>query len=237
MEKMEQRKNNPPQPENRLERRTYTVEMRVAKEGEGDTVRSVTGYAPRFNSPSEVMYLSPDERFVEYFEQNAFRSALPKSDPRALRDHIPHLILGRQSANTLNVWEDSTGLGFRFELPNTTYANDLAVSMERGDVRETSFAFTLKEDSDKWSRRADGIWERRIPADAVERIYDISVVTYPAYPDSEAQLNSQNLTVAYRSLQTATQKEDPPLPAEASAEEGQPNHRQRLLEALERAAK
>lgn len=230
----EQRKQNPSQPDG-LEKRTYTVEMRVATEGEGDTRRTVTGYAPRFNSPSEVMYLNPDERFVEYFEPYAFRSALPNSDPRALRDHISHFILGRQSANTLNVWEDATGLGFRFELPNTTYANDLAVSMERGDVRETSFAFTLKEKSDKWKKRDDGIWERRIPADAVERIYDISVVTYPAYPNSEA-----NLDVAMRSLEAA-QKEITPSPAEArSAKEGETdneNHRARLLEAIERAAK
>lgn len=221
----EQRKTNPPQPDG-LEKRTYTVEMRVASEGEGDPVRSVTGYAPRFNSPSEVMYLNDDERFVEYFEPNAFRSAIPKSDPRALRDHIPHFILGRQSAKTLNVWEDATGLGFRFELPNTTYANDLAVSMERGDVRETSFAFTLKEKSDKWKKREDGIWERRIPADAVERIYDISVVTYPAYPDSEA-----NLDVAKRSLENAKSEITP------HETEPEPDHRARLLEAIERAAK
>lgn len=193
----EQRKNNPPQPDG-LEKRTYTVEMRVATQSEGDPLRSVTGYAPRFNTPSEIMKLDDGERFIEYFEPNAFRSAIPHSDPRALRDHIPTYILGRASSNTLQFWEDANGLGFRFDLPNTTYANDLAVSMERGDVRETSFAFNIKEKSDKWSKRSDGIWERRIPADAVERIYDISVVTYPAYPDSQA-----NLDVAKRSLHEA----------------------------------
>jgi len=228
---MEQRKSNPPQPENKLERRTYTVEMRVATEGEGETRRTVTGYAPRFNSPSEVLGWG-ENRFVEYFEPNAFRAALPNSDPRALRDHIPNLILARQSANTLQLWEDGTGLGFRFDLPNTTYANDLAVSMERGDVRETSFAFTLKEDSDQWSKRADGIWERRIPADAVDKIYDISVVTYPAYPESDAQLNAnENLTVAFRSLEAAKEPNpQSPIP-------DPPNYRRRLLDAIERAAK
>ena len=225
----EQRKKNPPPPDG-LEKRTYTVEMRVASEGEGDPVRSVTGYAPRFNSPSEVMHLNADERFVEYFEPNAFRRALPNSDPRALRDHIPHFILGRQSAKTLKVWEDATGLGFRFELPNTTYANDLAVSMERGDVRETSFAFNIKKDSDKWAKRDDGIWERRIPADSVERIYDISVVTYPAYPDSEA-----NLDVAMRSLENA--KAAIPQTTDNQQPTTDNNHRARLLEAIERASK
>lgn len=208
---MEQRKSNPPQPDNKLERRTYTVEMRVATEGEGDKTRTVTGYAPRFNMPSEVMGWG-DDKFIEYFEPGAFRSALPTSDPRALRDHIPRLIMGRKSAKTLDLWEDQTGLGFRFSLPDTTYANDLAVSMERGDIRETSFAFTLKDKTDKWLKRSDGIWERRIPADAVEEIFDISVVTYPAYPDSEAQLNNQNLTVAFRSLENARSVEIPPEP-------------------------
>lgn len=237
MEKMDQRKSNPPQPETRIERRTYTVEMRIATEGEGDTTRTVTGYAPRFNSPSEILGWG-ENRFVEYFEPGAFRSALPKSDPRALRDHIPNLILGRQSAKTLSLWEDSTGLGFRFDLPDTTYANDLAVSMARGDVRETSFAFTLKEDSDKWSRRSDGIWERRIPADSVDQIYDISVVTYPAYPDSDAQLNQNtNLNVAFRNLDIAAQTETPPITDNQQPITEQPNHRARLLEALERGAK
>lgn len=208
---MEQR-NSPTPPENKVESRTYTVEMRVATDGEGDNRRTVTGYAPRFNSPSEILGWG-ENRFIEYFEPNAFRTAIPKSDPRALRDHIPNLILGRKSANTLELSEDATGLNFRFELPNTTYANDLAVSMERGDVRETSFAFTLKPDADKWSKRSDGIWERRIPADAVDQIYDISVVTYPAYPDSEAQLNTEkNLGVALRSLERASQQQQtPPL--------------------------
>lgn len=230
----EQRKNNPPQPENKVERRTYTVEMRVAAAGEsGDQTRTVTGYAPRFNTSSEVLGWG-EYRFVETFEPNAFRTALPKSDPRALRDHIPGQILGRQSANTLKVWEDATGLGFRFDLPDTTYANDLAVSMQRGDVRETSFAFTVRDEADIWAKRSDGIWERRIPADAVDEIYDISVVTYPAYPDSDAQLNSNsNLSVAFRSMDAAKATIETPEPDETPEN----SRRMRFLEALERTNK
>lgn len=225
---MEQRKNNPLQPENNLERRTYIVEMRVAPEGEGDQRRSVSGLAPKFNSPSEIMYLPDGERFVEYFDQYSFRQAIDKSDPRALRDHIPSMILGRKSSNTLQIRETDLGLTFNVDLPNTTYANDLAVSMERGDVRETSFAFTLKKDADKWSKRSDGIWERRIPADAVDQIFDISIVTYPAYPDSEAQLNAnENVTVAYRSLQNAQQLTKPQSQPE-------PTEQDRLLDLIQR---
>jgi phage head maturation protease len=44
----------------------------------------------------------------------------------------------------------------------------------------------------------------------VDKIFEISVVTYPAYPNSEAQLNSsENLTVAFRSLQNAKAEQKP----------------------------
>lgn len=216
----EQRKTNPPQPDT-LEKRVFTIEMRAAADGEaGDAKRTVTGYAAVFNSPSE------DMGFIEYIEPGAFREAIPKSDVRALFNHDPNYILARTASGTLQIEEDEKGLRYQFSIPETTFGNDFAVMLQRGDVSQSSFSFTVKDQTWEENRQADGTMQYTRRIKKVERLYDVSPVTYPAYPDTE---------VALRSI-SEMQKETPP-PAEASAKEGETDHRARLLEAIERAAK
>lgn len=214
----EQRKSNPPQPDG-LEKRVFTIEMRAAAEGEsGDAKRTVTGYAAVFNSPSE------DMGFIEYIEPGAFRDAIPKSDVRALFNHDPNYILARTASGTLQIEEDAKGLRYQFTIPETTFGNDFAVMLQRGDVSQSSFSFTVKEQ--EWETKKDeagnSTYTRRIKK--VDRLYDVSPVTYPAYHDTE---------VALRSLETA-QKETPPETDEPTTDNRQ---RARLLEAIERSAK
>ena len=64
-------------------------------------------------------------------------------------------------------------------MPETSYGKDLAVSMKRGDITQSSFAFTVADDS--WDTR-DGMDVRTI--NKVKRLFDVSPVTYPAYPDA-----------------------------------------------------
>lgn len=219
MEKMEQRKSNPPQPEG-LEKRVFTIEMRAAAEGEaGDERRTVSGYAAVFNSPSE------DMGFIEYIEPGAFREAIPKSDVRALFNHDPNLILARTASGTLKIAEDDKGLRYEFQIPATTFGNDFRVMLDRGDVSQSSFSFTVKDQSWEEKKRPDGSFQYTRRIKKVERLYDVSPVTYPAYPDTD---------VALRSLGEA-QKETPPTTEEET--QPQPNHRARLMEAIERASK
>lgn len=220
MEKMEQRKNNPPQPEG-LEKRVFTIEMRAAAEGEAaDERRTVSGYAAVFNSPSE------DIGFIEYIEPGAFREAIGKSDVRALFNHDPNLILARTASGTLKISEDDKGLRYEFQIPGTTFGNDFRIMLDRGDVSQSSFSFTVKEQ--EWETKKDTsgntIYTRRIKK--VDRLFDVSPVTYPAYPDTD---------VALRSLDQSKQSETPPTTEEET--QPQPNHRARLFEALERGAK
>lgn len=183
----EQRK-NPPQPE-RLEKRVFTIEMRAAAEGDaGDTKRTVTGYAAVFNSPSE------DMGFIEYIEPGAFREAIPKSDVRALFNHDPNYILARTASGTLQIEEDEKGLRYQFSIPDTSFGNDFAVMLQRGDVSQSSFSFTVKEQVWGENKRADGSTEYTRRIKKVERLYDVSPVTYPAYPDTEVALRSLNET-------------------------------------------
>lgn len=149
------------------------VEVREAEDGPV----KIAGYAALYNRESG------DMGFIEVIEPGAFANA-DISDVRALVNHEPDKILGRTSAGTLAVVADEKGLRYEVTLPDTTYANDLAESMRRGDINQSSFAFGGV--SDIWEERADGSYLRTIIE--VQRIYDVSPVTYPAYNDTTVAL-------------------------------------------------
>jgi len=102
--------------------------------------------------------------------------------------------LGRVSSGTLRISTDKRGLFYEVDLPNTTYANDLAELMKRGDVNQSSFAFLIEQD--KWEQR-DGVTYRII--EKVSRLLDVSPVSQPAYPDATSELK--------RDLETESKEE------------------------------
>lgn len=166
-----------------IEKRVYSaIEMRATKSDDGK--RSVSGYGAVFNKRSEILYDYWVGSFREIIHPDAFKDA-DMSDVRALRDHNPTQILGRTKANTLELSIDENGLAYRFDLPDTSYANDLWESMQRGDIDQSSFAFTVATDT--WGNDSDGIPVRTITK--IARVFDISPVTYSAYPDADSKVD------------------------------------------------
>jgi uncharacterized protein len=151
------------------------VELRKA-EGKPAVGR---GYAAKFNTLSEDF-----GGFKERIGQGFFDEALG-DDVRALFNHDPNLILGRSTNKTLRMGVDSTGLWYEWDDPGTSYSQDLLKSLERGDIDQSSFAFSIKED--RWDK-IDGLWVRTLLK--AGRLYDVSPVTYPAYRDTEASKRS-----------------------------------------------
>lgn len=178
-----EKQNQQPQIEG-LERRTFRAELRAEENPES---RRVSGYAAVFNSESEDL-----GGFTEVIEPGAFRDALLTSDVRALFNHNPSMILGRTSAGTLKLTEDERGLHYEFDAPNTTAGNDLLVSLRRGDVKESSFAFVVAKEDQDWEevRSANGERRFRRKIKKMKRVDDISPVTYPAYQETTAALRS-----------------------------------------------
>lgn len=151
----------------------FGVEVRA--ELDGDTLR---GHAAVFNQMAEV------PGHLERIAPGAFDAALAADDVRALFNHDPNKVLGRTSAGTLRLAADDVGLAFEVDLPDTSYARDLAALVARGDVTGGSFGFIPGKDS--WSRARDG---RQLRTHAsVKRLLDVSVVTYPAYDAAEVRL-------------------------------------------------
>ena len=161
-----------------LERRNFlNSEIRV----ENSESREVVGYASVFTDTEGNPALSENlGGFREKIDPNAFNSVLD-NDVRALFNHNPDLILGRTTSGTLSLSVDERGLKYNFTAPDTSYGRDLMVSLERGDVSQSSFGFIVEEDS--WDEDEDGMTIRTIKK--VGRLLDVSPVTYPAYPDAE----------------------------------------------------
>lgn len=178
-----------------------SVELRApAADGQKPKVR---GYAAMFGKRSENLG-SPDYQVFEIIEAGAFDDVLG-DDVRCLFNHNPDKVLARSKAGkgTLTIGVDATGLWYEFEPPATGCGTDLQESMKRGDVDQSSFAFTVTKDGQNWSeeRKGDGPVVAVRTIKKVARLYDVSPVTYPAYPDTSAVM---------RDLE-AFQREHPPV--------------------------
>ncbi len=168
-----------PQPKPELDatsvaRRTWPLEVEYRTDGDG---MHFSGYAAVFNSNSEPL------PFIESIAPGAFTHTLNnhKRDVRMFLNHNSDMILGRVQAGTLRLKEDNKGLLVDADLPDTTYARDLSVSMRRGDVDQMSFGFSVPKDKDSWDGNHRTLHE--------VNLFEVSVVTgFPAYTATAAQV-------------------------------------------------
>lgn len=145
---------------------------------------TVSGYAAVFDSPSEPL------PWTEYVKRGAFRKTIKDgADVRLLIDHtgVP---LARTKSGTLKLREDDKGLYMEARLdPNNPDAVKMRSALMRGDVSQMSFAFeTIK---DAWNK------DRTVRELREVRLHDVSIVTYPAYEETSAEIrnNTTNETV------------------------------------------
>jgi len=176
------------------ERRYFLTDAKAEKRAEGETEDYfITGYAAKFNSETDLGYLR------EIIMPGAFDNVL-QDDVRALKNHDENMLLGRTKAKTAEIGVDGVGLWYRVRLDsrNSDHMN-LYYSIERGDISESSFAFVIKEQSfEKGEANQNNL--RKIIK--VERLYDVSPVTYPAY-----QNTSISTSIALRSMNEVLKEE------------------------------
>lgn len=155
-------------------------ETRAADNG----TKTVRGYAAVFNSLSEDL-----GGFREKIDPGFFNNVL-QNDVRALFNHDGNLILGRTTSGTCRIGVDTVGLWFEYDDPETSYSVDLQKSLTRGDVNQCSFAFSLDYNltADNWEKQPDGTYIRTLLV--CDKLYDVSPVTYPAYPDTEVGMRA-----------------------------------------------
>ena len=166
------------------ERRTFTGTVHTRAEGE-NMPKEIGGIAAVINSVTDLGY------FEEVIEAGAFDYALNKEyDIRCLFNHEAELILGRTKADTCKVFVNADGNLEYTWVPDYENPTHMSVvrSIMRGDITQSSFAFTIKEQTWSESTKYGTMGKRTIKV--IEDLYDVSPVTYPAYADTEADARS-----------------------------------------------
>lgn len=161
-----------------FERRGLSIELRAKG-------RRLEGYAATFGRSADI-----GGRFMETIAPGAFSGSLrSNADILALVDHDPGRVLGRTRSGSLRLSEDSRGLAFDLDLPETVAGRDVLALAERGDLGGMSFGFTALDE-----QRDGNLRELR----AVE-LHEISVVmAWPAYDGTVIQARSFTFPSPFR---------------------------------------
>jgi HK97 family phage prohead protease len=154
-------------------------EIRAAEDS-----REVEGYALLFNVYSRNL-----GGFVERIEPGATDGVIEASDIMALLNHDNSrgiLARSRFGVGSLTLSVDEKGLRYTFSAPKTALGDECLEYLRRGDITQSSFAFTVAEDS--WSKQEDGSYVRTIKK--FDRLFDVSPVYEPAYFGTDVKCRS-----------------------------------------------
>ena len=153
-----------------------TIEVRADS---GDEGAELVGHAAVFDQIGDGGW------FKEKIDPGAFKESIQKDDIRALINHNPNFVIGRNMSGTLTLEEDKKGLSIKVSPPNTQFAKDLIVSIDRGDITQMSFGFITIED--KWEEKKGEIPIRTL---IKAQLFDVSPVTFPFYEGTDIALRS-----------------------------------------------
>lgn len=159
------------------EMRTFDITDLKTRDGIEGESNVISGYAAVFNSKTTI-----GDWFEEIINPGAFSKAIASGDVRALFNHDWGNVLGRTKSGTLKLEEDERGLKFEVVLPNTSVARDLKESMQRGDINQCSFGFYPTEETWDYST------EPALRTINEVELFEVSVVSLPAYDDTEVSL-------------------------------------------------
>jgi len=174
------------------------VELRTAEvRAAGDDTLVVEGYASNFDVEYDLGY------FKESVSRGAFDEVL-NDDVRFLLNHTG-APLARTTNGTLELSVDETGLKYRAALADTQDGRDLYKLIKRGDITQSSFAFTI--DKDEWSEDRS---TRTITK--VGRLLDTSAVTYPA--SASTSVYARNMAAAAQEAEALNDEQETQEPVQ-----------------------
>lgn len=190
-----------------VNRTLHTVtDLRVRESREGGAPgRTITGYAILFGVPSAPLYAFDDEEAREVIAPGAVpKELLDGCDIKMTMFHDRQLILARSKngAGTLSYGVDDKGVWFEFEAPDTVDGDKALELVRRGDISGCSFMFsTHYYDSAYVSRdvrRESGKTLITYTVNVITGIYDFTLASDPAYPDTNCEAEARELVEALR---------------------------------------
>jgi len=170
----------------RREIRLFTAKPHV-RDAAGDNTLGITGYA----CVTGVAYEVNDwlGSYTETVEPGSFTKTLAERDDVRLLLNHDGLPMARTKSGTLRLAEDNTGLDIDADLDTrSTLTNDVAVAMERGDLDQMSMAFRVTRQ--EWNSDYTERYIREV------KLFDVSVVTYPASTSTSVKLRGLDLVDA-----------------------------------------
>jgi HK97 family phage prohead protease len=155
------------------EKRQLVREISQVRSSEKDGKRYLEGYATEFEVETKLG--RGDWAWTEVVKRGAFTTSLAEQPSIKLLHSHDGKVTG-----TLELREDERGLWFRAEIPDTQEGRDLITQVERGDLDGMSFGFDIIRETWDENKRASEIEE--------VRLYEISVVAFPAYDQAQFDL-------------------------------------------------
>ena len=189
----------------------------------GEESRNIEGYAALYSSRSVNL-----GGFTEEITPGAFDGVIEKSVTLALIDHNQSRgILAKNSKGkgSLTLEADEKGLHFRFSAPETELGNELIEYLKRGDITQCSFAFSVADEH--WEKTGEDEYVRHI--DKIDRLYDVSAVFNPAYPETSIAMRSLEAfkasEIEQRAEETKTEQVEVPNTEEKPNEDERENEK------------
>lgn len=161
-------------------RQMWSVASEFQTREDGEDLK-IEGYFAVFNSIYDI-----GAGMSEEVAPGAFSETL-SGDIRALVNHDTTLVLGRTSAHTLELREDTRGLWGSISInPNDTDAMNLYQRVKRGDVSQCSFGFDILEEDTEIHENGDVHWTIK-----KVKLYEVSCCTFPAYESTNISARSE----------------------------------------------
>lgn len=173
------------------ERRYVPMDRVEVRDANDDGSIPFEGHAAVFNVRT---WIGPKKwGFWEQIREGAFTKAIAENDVRMLKNHDVNFDLARSTITKgpgmLRLSEDDTGLRDIANWIPTSYAKDLAISVRSGVITQQSFGFLpVKEE---WSTDDATGEETRTLIEV--SLFDVSPVTFPAYPETDASMRAAQM--------------------------------------------
>lgn len=161
-------------------RHVGTVELRA---GDGEAPRLAGLAAPYYDGTEGTEYeLWPGVR--ERYSPGCFDESMKQDDIRALFNHDPSQLLGRNRSGTLRLTSSTRGLEYEVDIDQTRVGQDVYRMAKRGDLDGSSCGWYVTKES--WTRSG----QHEIRTIEKANLFDVSPVTYPAYQSTDVQARS-----------------------------------------------
>lgn len=178
------------------------------REASPEQAPQLVGHAAVFNQWATISEFW-GELWEESVAPGAYKKTIAEADIRALWNHDPNVVLGRNKAGTLTLSEDEIGLQATITPPDSEWGRPVLEAVRRGDITGMSIAFqVVKED---WTRPDRKKEPNALPKRTIReaKLLDVSPVTFPAFPQtdinarSEGSEQEQALLEAFRAARLA----------------------------------